>query len=57
MRKQRVEREAHASKRSGGVLLQLKGGFPLSSSHITFPFFSSPAGLHGVTSACKFDKG
>lgn len=37
--------------------VELKGSSPLASSHITFPFFSSPAGLHGVTSACKFDKG
>ncbi|TWW64711.1 4SNc-Tudor domain protein p100 co-activator [Takifugu flavidus] len=37
--------------------VELKGSSPLASSHITFPFFSSLAGLHGVTSACKFDKG
>lgn len=37
--------------------VELKGSSPLSSSHITFPFFSPLAGLHGVTSACKFDEG
>ena len=40
MRKQRVAREARASKRAGGAS-GVEGKLPSFSSHITFPFFSS----------------
>lgn len=36
MRKQRVGRDARASKRGGGVLQKIKESF--LSSHVTFPF-------------------